>query len=184
MVSKAQLIDEILELVDSSPMTEVEIAPILLKHIDGLDFDAEQKVRCVLDSALSDLDRIKDIRYRGCNLSASSGRKFLSHNCLVAGTIERVEKLKQIERENRNHSKTNNLYVGVNKGVVAQDSVLSDTDFRPLEKPIAQPNQNIPKNKIIAAINWTWDIITKHPLISGIIGTVIAGYIIWRLGWN
>lgn len=183
MVSKTQLIDEILELVDASPLTEVEIAPLLLKYIDGLDFDKEQKVRCDFDSVLSDLSRIKDIRYRGCNLTASSGRKFLSHNCLIASTMERVEKLKQIERDSINKGTKNIHHIETNSGIAIQGSTLSEIDFRPSIYPPTEQKteadrhgQNTSGGKLI----------TKRivEIIIMVIGGLIVAYLIFKFGWN
>ncbi len=181
MVSKAQLIDEVLALVDATPLTEIDVRPILDKYTNGVDFNGQKTIRQNLDSAISDLVRIKDIRSRNCNFSASSGGQFLSNSGLVASTIERKEKLEQIERDKNKKGVTNNQYIGVNNGTAAQGSTLSETDFRPLEKPIARPNQNIQKNRITAAINWVWDIVNKYPLISGIIAAVIAGLILAKV---
>lgn len=104
MVSKSQLIDEVLVLVDAMPLTEIDVKPILDKYTNGVDFNGQKTIRQNLDSAISDLVRVKDIRSRNCNFSASSGGQFLSNSGLVASTLERKEKLEQIERDKqKNH---------------------------------------------------------------------------------
>lgn len=106
MVSKAQLIDEVLLLVDATPLTEVDVKPIIEKYSIGLSFNKQRVLRGLLDSALSELDKNGDITRRNLNFSASSGGQWMSSSGLVASTLKRKEKLEQIERDKQKNQPT------------------------------------------------------------------------------
>jgi hypothetical protein len=99
MISKSDLIKELLALVDSSPLTDVNVRDILETHSNGLDFKSQQNLRNNLDEVLILLKNSGDIEYNNCNFSVSVGCEFVNNSGLIKSTINRVQKLEQIERD-------------------------------------------------------------------------------------
>jgi len=99
MISKGDLITELLQLVDSNPLTEIEINPIIEKHSIGLNFNEQRVLRANLSSSIIELIKNGDITSRNISISASSGEIWLNSSGVISSTLNRKEKLEQIERE-------------------------------------------------------------------------------------
>ena len=106
MVSDGQLINELLALVDSTPLTKVDFAPLLEKYSNGLDFNEQRQVRGAFRRCLLDLKKNEDIDYYDTeiNISVSSGGIWSGHGGLIKSTLKRKEKLEQIERDKKNNA--------------------------------------------------------------------------------
>jgi len=99
MISKGDLITELLQLVDSNPLTEIEINPIIEKHSIGLNFNEQRVLRSNLSSSIIELMKNGDITGRNISISASSGEIWLNSSGVISSTLNRKEKLEQLKRE-------------------------------------------------------------------------------------
>jgi hypothetical protein len=105
MVSNAQIIEELLVLVDSAPLTKVNFQPILEKYSVGLDFNEQRELRGAFKRCLFDLKKNEDIDYHDpeINISVSYGGVWAGQGGLIKSTLKRKEKLEQIGREKERH---------------------------------------------------------------------------------
>lgn len=99
MISKNDLITELLSLIDENPLTEIDVKPILEKHSAGLDFNEQKILRSNLDSAARQLEDAGYLTKYNFNFSASYGENWASSSGMITGTIKRKEKSEQLKRE-------------------------------------------------------------------------------------
>lgn len=96
MIDRYQLTKEILSLVDSNPLTNVDIAPIIQKHSQNLELEGERSLRVTIMDILRELRENKDIDFYdgNFNITASSGGVFMGNGGTIRSTYKR-----QSERE-------------------------------------------------------------------------------------
>lgn len=154
-MSRKQIMLEILALVDSNPLENVDIAPIIEKNCEGLSFNEQITVRGTISSLLDELKTRDQIWYNpmAYSLVSRTGQTFLMNGLKIRSTITRDNEQSKI----------------------AQDKLREDL---PAEKPIIQPNNEQKKITPITILKSCWDIISKNPLISAILALIIGSIIL------
>lgn len=182
MVSKSQIITELLELVDSNPLNKVDFAPILEKHCAGLSFEEQRQVRGIIRGSLLELKQNEDIDYYDAeiHISVSVAQQWQGNGGLIRSTLKRKEKLERIERENRLHTihyedKSVKFEKG-SSGTVLHGSTVSNSS---IENSSSRSKSNPEPSKFVKFIS--------HPVVKVILylaGGLIIAYLIYRFGWN
>lgn len=133
-ISEEQIINELLALVDSKPLTKVDFRPILEKYSLGKHFNEQRQVRAIFRRALAALKENNDIEYSDTeiNISFSSGQVWAGNGGLIKSTLKRKEKLEQFERDKQTtqptyHASfhapfTGNFYQGINQKKIMKQS--------------------------------------------------------------
>jgi hypothetical protein len=177
MISKGDLITELLQLVDNTQLTEIELYPIIEKYSIGLDFNEQKTFRNNLDSAIHELELNGYITKHNLNFSASSGGIWFSSSGSITGTLKRKEKKEQENNSGALIQKIENNY-----GLASQNSDLKylQADFQPITNPPIVQKTEQAKQGIISSIGM-W-ILTN--IVAVIISGLILALIIYKLGWN
>lgn len=156
MLDRYQMTKDILALADSSPLNNVDIAPIIAKYSEGEELNIQKKVRVTIMDILRELKKSGDIEYYEgwFNITVSTGGNFWSSSGLIRSTHQRQKELEKTKPANQ--------------------------DFLAVETPQNHPNKAAKKITTKTMIISFWDVISKNPLISAltalILGTLILKY--------
>ena len=179
-----KFIDELEELLHSTPYSDVDIHPLVKKYTEGKSDDDINNFRRRISSIIHQLkeDKLIDtgLDY-GFQLTVKNDGHYSEAPIMVTGKRKFEEEYRKKHTPLVQPITNNTINVDKNSGAIVQDSEFRDLDFRPAEKPQDQPKTVAKKTSIRTTINWIWDIITTHPLISGIIAAVIAGLILYKV---
>jgi hypothetical protein len=93
-MDKNQLLNDILNLVDSNPYNNVDIAPIIIKYSEGKSFIEQRSLRVEIESILKDLKNAKDIDYNqnAIGITSSLGNRFDTFSAIIKSSYNRVKK--------------------------------------------------------------------------------------------
>ncbi len=176
-MDRLQVTKDLIDLVNSDPMNNVEIAPIIEKYSEGLDFRGQSSVRANIQTIIRKFVDNGDMEIGdpGINhITTSQNQEFLNSG----GKIRSTWKFEQ-ERQNKLENKQS-VQIGELKGnYVGGDMINSSQDFSthlPAETP--QPKQN----KMMIAIT----AVGKFIITSGwkiAIGLIVI-YIAYKLGFS
>jgi len=89
----AEFIKEVLELVDSQEMKEVDLAPLIRKYTDAASEPMQkQQVRVGIEASLRELKRGEEIDYNNhASITSMSAGQFLSDSFIVKSTYKRYQ---------------------------------------------------------------------------------------------
>lgn len=98
MIDRYQLTKEILSLVDSNPLTDVDIAPIIQKHSQNLELEEQRSLRVTILNILRELRESKEINYYdgNFNITASSSGVFMGNGGKIRSTYKRQSEVEKI----------------------------------------------------------------------------------------
>jgi len=99
MIDKYELIKEILRLVDSQPLTNIDMAPIIVSNSVNLTFEEKRTLRLMIVNILRELRKNEQIEFYDGNLMIHMHESgvFIADGCLIRGTYKRL-----IENEKNN----------------------------------------------------------------------------------
>lgn len=178
-MDRHRILMDILALIDSNPMNNMDIGDIIAKHLEGLDIDGQRPVRMTIRVILQDLKREGEVEYSDANISnltTTMQGSFVSSSLLVRSTWKRQKEIQQAAQQSLPTFQIGGDFKGnINTGKIEGTLIQNDLrgDF-PAQKPAIHPNIAAippPKKSIIYNI-WSW--ITTNPMFVTIIGGIIA----------
>lgn len=96
MIDRYQITKEILELVDSYPMNNVDIAPIVEKYTTGLDREEQREPRMAIRTILNELKKGNEIEFPDqniSNLTTTTAGVFVSSSGMIRSTRKRQKEI-------------------------------------------------------------------------------------------
>lgn len=181
-MDKVAVANEILNLVDLSPMDYVDISSILEKYSEGQDTFNQAQPRVSIIRILRELRNNGEIEYMdedAAKITMSQYGQFVENSLLIKGTYKR-----QKEIENRKEGKPFSIHFEDNSikareiGILVKDSQFRDLESRPNINPGSQTKPIIPTKAKYPLPKW----IIKHiwQIVSGVIIVLISSYIIYH----
>jgi hypothetical protein len=177
-MDRLQLRLDVYDMIDTHPMQDVDIAPLIEKYSEGLDIMQQRSVRVTIRSTLTDMKKDGEIEFNDSvigNITTTMASVFVGSGGFIRSTWKYVK-----EKEKQADKKENSIQVGTNYGIVSQDSETSLRDFQPTMNPPITPTTDAAKEGIITSIG-KW--ILKN-IIVVIITSLIVAFIVYKLRWN
>jgi hypothetical protein len=98
MIDRYKLTKDILALVDSTPLGNVDIAPIITRYSSNMELEQQKKLRVTIMNILRELKENKEIEYYEGNFSitASQGGNFFGNGGMIRSTHKRQSEIEKL----------------------------------------------------------------------------------------
>jgi hypothetical protein len=117
MADRYQITKDILDLVDSNPMNNIDIAPIVEKHTSGLDREGQGEPRMAIRTILTELKRDSEIDFNDqflSNLTTRMAGVYVGNSGMIRSTRKRQ---KEIE-EKKTKEKPNKIQLATRRNIL------------------------------------------------------------------
>lgn len=163
-MNKKELYADILELVNSNPLCEVDINPIILKYTNGKDFEEQKIIRNNIFLLLSEIKKEEDITFNEASASVALMQtrqgSFPSDYLKIKSTIKYEKERSKIDENKKSIS------IQGDNSTVFYESSINDSNFN--IKAITKKAQAAPHRKL--------SVLEIGAAIAGILATAISIY--------
>jgi hypothetical protein len=177
-MNRAELTTELLNLVDASPMSYVDIAPIIEKYTENKEYDVQTSIRVTITEILRELQKNGEIDYNKndiVNILVAAYRQFDESSLLIRSTYKRQKEIETKKEEKPVSFNFEDNSINAEK----IDTLIKDSqfrDFRPSKTPEINTNDSMHTKQRNPLLTW----IIKHiwQIVIGVVIVLISSYII------
>jgi hypothetical protein len=166
-MDKLQLTKELLELVDASPLAEVDTAPLLEKRIAGMEIEEQRSVRCAFLDTLRNLKKHGEIDFYegGAPITLTRQGQFINNSIKIKSTYQRLKEM-EAKKDKNDSAHTYNIGGDVVGSILGSQSLEAARISPTIHTTKNTPNKNAKIKSLLEYAAW----------VAGIVGTLLLIY--------
>lgn len=159
IMDRDKITKDILRLVDASPMSYVDIAPIIEKYTEDVDYEIEGSIRVGITQVLRELQINNEIDYNknaAANINISAYRRYEENSLLIRSTYKRQKEIES-KKEEKEHDSIK-IVGNVTQSVIGNQS-LDKININPTTHTTNNIEDNtITKRSVLSKLleHWYW----------------------------